>query len=147
MSIRKPDPIDIQVGQRIRVERTARSMSQESLASQIGVTFQQLQKYEKGLNRVGAGRLTRIAMVLGIPVSTFFSEVKADAFAGGGEEPSPLELLTNPGSFRLLRAYARLPDTNLRSSFITLMERVAERFDQRTRSARPKDGRARRRAT
>src|SRR5947209_4198860 len=127
MSVRKPDPIDIQVGQRIRVERTARGISQEALASQIGVTFQQLQKYEKGLNRVVAGRLTRIAVVLVIPVSTFFSEVKSDALAGANE-PSPLDLLTNPGSFRLLRAYARLPDGNLRSSFVALMERVAERF-------------------
>jgi transcriptional regulator with XRE-family HTH domain len=134
MSTRSPDPIDIQVGQRIRIERTARRISQEGLASRIGVTLQQVQKYEKGLNRVGAGRLTRIAMALGIPVSTFFSEINAEGFSDGREEGSPLELLTHPGVFRLLRAYAELPDTSLRSSFIALMERVADRLEQRAKS-------------
>src|SRR5438270_2624513 len=73
MSVKRPDPVDIEVGHRIRIERLARGLSQTALANQLGVTFQQVQKYEKGVNRVGAGRLTKIAEVLGIEVGTFFS--------------------------------------------------------------------------
>jgi transcriptional regulator with XRE-family HTH domain len=69
MSVKRPDPVDIEVGHRIRIERLARGLSQTALANQLGVTFQQVQKYEKGVNRVGAGRLTKIAEVLGIEVS------------------------------------------------------------------------------
>src|ERR1041384_2179747 len=72
MSVKRPDPVDIEVGHRIRIERLARGLSQPGLANQLGVTFQQVQKYEKGVNRVGAGRLTKIAEVLGIEVGTFF---------------------------------------------------------------------------
>ena len=73
MSVKRPDPVDIEVGHRIRIERLSRGLSQTALANQLGVTFQQVQKYEKGVNRVGAGRLTKIAEVLGIEVGTFFS--------------------------------------------------------------------------
>ena len=73
MSVKRPDPVDVEVGHRIRIERLSRGLSQTALANQLGVTFQQVQKYEKGVNRVGAGRLTRIAEVLGVPVATFFS--------------------------------------------------------------------------
>ena len=65
MTAKKPDPVDVEVGQRIRIERLQSGLSQTSLAEQLGVTFQQVQKYEKGVNRVGAGRLTKIAKVLG----------------------------------------------------------------------------------
>src|SRR5438132_520204 len=73
MATRKPDPIDIEVGQRIRIQRLASGMSQTDLGEQIGVTFQQVQKYEKGANRVGAERLTKIANVLEVPVESFFN--------------------------------------------------------------------------
>ena len=73
MSVKRPDPVDVEVGHRIRIERLARGLSQTALANQLGVTFQQVQKYEKGVNRVGAGRLTKIAEVLGVPVGSFFS--------------------------------------------------------------------------
>ena len=73
MSVKRPDPVDVEVGHRIRIERLARGLSQTALANQLGVTFQQVQKYEKGVNRVGAGRLTKIAEVLGLPVGMFFT--------------------------------------------------------------------------
>ena len=73
MSVKRPDPVDVEVGHRIRIQRLARGMSQTALANHLGVTFQQVQKYEKGVNRVGAGRLTRIAEVLGVPVNAFFT--------------------------------------------------------------------------
>ena len=118
---------DIQVGQRIRARRMAQGMSQTELGNLLGVTFQQVQKYEKGVNRVGAGRLTKIAEVLGVPVGSFFSgkEMLVDGQAkDGAGESSPLKLLTVSGAFRLLRAYAEIEDTNLRRSIVDLVEQI-----------------------
>jgi transcriptional regulator with XRE-family HTH domain len=127
MTAKKPDPVDVEVGQRIRIQRLSKGLSQTALADQLGVTFQQVQKYEKGVNRVGAGRLTKIAKTLGVPVSTFFG-----AHDGGtlersdrGTPSSPLRLLTVPGALRLLRAYGQLNDGKLRRSIVDLVENVA----------------------
>jgi transcriptional regulator with XRE-family HTH domain len=127
MSVKRPDPVDIEVGHRIRIERLARGLSQTALANQLGVTFQQVQKYEKGVNRVGAGRLTKIAEVLGIEVATFFGGkdmVDPDAVKGSGEA-SPLKLLTVSGAFRLLRAYGDIEDNNLRRAIVDLVEQIS----------------------
>jgi len=127
MSVKRPDPVDIEVGHRIRIERLARGLSQTALANQLGVTFQQVQKYEKGVNRVGAGRLTKIAEVLGIEVSTFFG-AKDIAEPGEGRESgeaSPLKLLTISGAFRLLRAYGDIEDSNLRRAIVELVEQIS----------------------
>jgi len=129
MSVKRPDPVDVEVGHRIRIERLARGLSQTALANQLGVTFQQVQKYEKGVNRVGAGRLTKIAEVLGITVGTFFTgkEVLDTEHNLNKEdgEASPLKLLTVSGAFRLLRAYADIEDSNLRRSIVDLVERIS----------------------
>lgn len=127
MSVKRPDPVDVEVGHRIRIERLSRGLSQTALANQLGVTFQQVQKYEKGVNRVGAGRLTKIAEVLGVPVGTFFSgkEVLEGEQAKEGGEASPLKLLTVSGAFRLLRAYADIEDGNLRRSIVDLVEQIS----------------------
>jgi transcriptional regulator with XRE-family HTH domain len=127
MSVKRPDPVDVEVGHRIRIERLSRGLSQTALANQLGVTFQQVQKYEKGVNRVGAGRLTKIAEVLGVSVSTFFSgkEVLEGEQAKEGDGSSPLKLLTVSGAFRLLRAYADIEDTNLRRSIVDLVEQIS----------------------
>jgi len=127
MSVKRPDPVDVEVGHRIRIERLSRGLSQTALANQLGVTFQQVQKYEKGVNRVGAGRLTKIAEVLGVPVGTFFGS--QEILAGEGQakdgEASPLKLLTVSGAFRLLRAYAEIDDSNLRRSIVDLVEQIS----------------------
>ena len=127
MSVKRPDPVDVEVGHRIRIERLSRGLSQTALANQLGVTFQQVQKYEKGVNRVGAGRLTKIAEVLGVPVGTFFGG--QEILAGEGQakdgEASPLKLLTVSGAFRLLRAYAEIDDSNLRRSIVDLVEQIS----------------------
>ena len=127
MSVKRPDPVDVEVGHRIRIERLSRGLSQTALANQLGVTFQQVQKYEKGVNRVGAGRLTKIAEVLGVPVSTFFSgkEVLESEQGRSSDDTSPLKLLTVSGAFRLLRAYADIEDTNLRRSIVDLVEQIS----------------------
>jgi transcriptional regulator with XRE-family HTH domain len=127
MSIKSPDRVDVQVGSRIRLLRQGAQMSQTDLAEQLGVTFQQVQKYGKGMNRIGAGRLTKIAAVLGIPVS----ELLADDGAAQSnrravaEARSPLKLITPPGALKLLRAYTRIDDRDQRRNIVALVERIA----------------------
>jgi transcriptional regulator with XRE-family HTH domain len=126
MSVKRPDPVDVEVGHRIRIERLARGLSQTALANQLGVTFQQVQKYEKGVNRVGAGRLTKIAEVLGVPVGSFFSgkEVLESEVGRDVDQASPLKLLTVSGAFRLLRAYSEIEDSELRRCIVDLVEQI-----------------------
>jgi transcriptional regulator with XRE-family HTH domain len=129
MSAKSPDDIDVQVGQRIRILRLEAKVSQTELAEQLGVTFQQVQKYEKGVNRVGAGRLTKIANALGVPISRLLgideeSEVTRKGPSGGA---SPLTLLTIPGALRLLRSYGKIDDGKLRRSIVAHVERIAHR--------------------
>jgi transcriptional regulator with XRE-family HTH domain len=128
MTPKKPDPVDVEVGQRIRIQRLQSGLSQTSLAEQLGVTFQQVQKYEKGVNRVGAGRLTKIAKVLGVPVASFFGAqdgAPIERPSERGTASSPLKLLTVPGALRLLRAYGQLNDGKMRRSVVELVENIA----------------------
>ena len=127
MTPKRTDSVDVEVGQRIRIERLQNGMSQTSLAEQLGVTFQQVQKYEKGVNRVGAGRLTKIANVLGVPVSTFFGAHDANTIprSDRGTASSPLKLLTVSGALRLLRGYGQLNDGKMRRSIVELVENIA----------------------
>src|SRR5713101_4777161 len=101
MLARTPDPLDVMVGAKIRIFRTHRGMSQSDLAGKIGVAFQQVQKYEKGINRVGASRLSRIAAVLGISVGELFesSEDRSAADNSAGSK-SPFRLLAEPDALR-----------------------------------------------
>jgi transcriptional regulator with XRE-family HTH domain len=127
MGPRTPDRVDIEVGQRIKIQRLSAGLSQTKLGENIGVTFQQVQKYEKGANRVGIGRLTRIARVLNVPVNSFFEgRDTLDSVAQTGGE-SPLSLLAQPLAFRLLQAYSTLADGEMRRSIVELVERVAVR--------------------
>ena len=116
-----PDPLDIEVGHRIRVQRVALRMSQTALAQKIGVTFQQVQKYERGINRVGAGRLTRIANALGVPVNSFFRR------EGTNQPGEAVELhyLVTPGAVRLVKAYNEITDPALRRALVYLAEATA----------------------
>ena len=100
-----PLPTDVLVGTRIRGRRTTLGMSQEKLAAIVGISFQQVQKYEKGVNRVGAGRLQAVAGALGVPISYFFDEEPA---RDDGSSVLALRLVREPGALRLLQAYSRL---------------------------------------
>jgi len=125
MGSNKPDLIDIEVGQRIRIQRLALGLSQTELADRIGVTFQQVQKYEKGANRVGAGRLTQIAKVLSVTVGSFFDGRDAiDKVARQGLA-SPLAAMAQPYAYRLLRAYSTITDADLRRTIVEFVEQVA----------------------
>ena len=129
MSVKSPDHVDIEVGQRIRIYRKAKGLSQTTLADQLGVTFQQVQKYENGTNRIGAGRLMRIAQVLGVPVTTLLgvndtTEIKSSARR---KVASSLKLLTLSSALRLLRSYERINDGKIRRSIVNLVENIATR--------------------
>jgi transcriptional regulator with XRE-family HTH domain len=126
MAKKSPDPIDLEVGRRIRFQRMARGISQTELGEKIGVTFQQVQKYEKGANRVGAGRLTRIAKVLGVSIGTFFGGAGAGNQGAGAEATRlDLEYLVVPGALRLLRAYGQIRESVVRRTIVTFVEKVA----------------------
>ena len=129
MGVKSPSDVDVQVGQRIRILRQEAGMSQTALADHLGVTFQQVQKYEKGTNRVGAGRLTKIADVLGVSVSGLLGvdEERGVTAAGRGGGKSPLTLLTVPGALRLVRAYAKIEDGTMSRSIVSLVENIASR--------------------
>jgi len=118
---------DIEMGKRIRLRRVEQRISQAELGQKLGVSFQQVQKYEKGVNRVGAGRLTKIAKVLGVPIGTFFGSADAGTIERSDRHTpsSPLKLLTVPGALRLLRAYGQLNDGKMRRSIVDLVENIA----------------------
>lgn len=126
MAKKSPDPIDVEVGRRIRVQRMARGISQTELGEKIGVTFQQVQKYEKGTNRVGASRLTKVAKVLGVSIGTFFGGPGgADQVVGTEATRLDLEYLVVPGALRLLRAYGQIRESVVRRTIVTFVEKVA----------------------
>jgi transcriptional regulator with XRE-family HTH domain len=112
---------DIEVGQRIRARRMAKGMSQTKLGSLLGVTFQQVQKYEKGVNRVGAGRLVQVAEALDVPITFFFG-----ATDGATEDTRAiLGFLDTSYSLRLLRAFSRIPQTQVQRAVVELVESIA----------------------
>jgi transcriptional regulator with XRE-family HTH domain len=121
---RKLDPIDALVGKNIRIFRIAKGLSQTDLGQSLGVTFQQVQKYEKGVNRVGSGRLARLSKLLGVPINRFFdnSVVGVDGPIAG---EIVTDLLASPYSLRMLKALAKIPDKEVRRSLVTLTESLA----------------------
>ncbi|HEU0058433.1 MAG TPA: helix-turn-helix transcriptional regulator [Hyphomicrobiaceae bacterium] len=122
---KKPDPVDVLVGQNIKLHRLAKSMSQEELAQKLGLTFQQLQKYERGINRVGGGRLFRIASILGIEISSFFEGAERPERVPG-QSFSPLSLISDPQPFRLVQAFSRISDPEMRRTLVSLVEKIAD---------------------
>lgn len=128
---KKPNPTDMHVGSRIRLRRNMLGMSQEKLGENLGITFQQIQKYEKGTNRVGASRLQAIANILGVPVAFFFEDLPGHE--GGGnrgfaEDTSAafaLEFCTSAEGLQLNRAFVRITDMKVRRRIIDLVKSLA----------------------
>lgn len=133
-----PNPIDVHVGSRVRLRRTLLGMSQEKLGELLGLTFQQVQKYERGANRVGASRLFDLSRVLDVPVSFFFDDMPDDTkqqtpsmLAGATEleetvasfEPDPL---TKRETLELVRAYYRINDPQVRKRVYELAKALAD---------------------
>ena len=132
---KKPNPIDIHVGSRIRLRRNMLGMSQEKLGEQLGITFQQVQKYEKGTNRVGASRLQNIAAILGVPVSFFFddapeTDLESYRYEGVEEEPQLIELdpMAKKETLDLVRAYYKVPDPAVRKRLFELTKSLANAY-------------------
>ena len=103
MPRRKSDQLDAMVGAKVRVFRINRGISQTTLAEQLGVTFQQVQKYERGVNRIGASRLSQIATALDISIAELFEPSRSKA----ADIDSPFKLLAEPGALRVLKAYVQ----------------------------------------
>ena len=130
MSTKAPDPVDRYVGSRVRMRRIMLGMSQEKLGEALGLTFQQVQKYEKGTNRVSASRIQQIAEILQVPVSFLFEggpsgTAKPD---GGSEATSPSyvsDFLATSEGLALTRAFTRIGDSKLRRSIVELVEQIA----------------------
>ena len=118
----KPNPIDVQVGSRVRLRRNMLGLSQEKLGTAIGLTFQQVQKYERGANRIGASRLHELSRVLDVPVSFFFDGATGPKVAAGNVNEA-LGLIRTAGALRLVRAFEHMP-AEARGHFLALVELV-----------------------
>jgi transcriptional regulator with XRE-family HTH domain len=131
MAGKKPNPVDAHVGSRVRLRRMLLGMSQERLGESMGLTFQQVQKYEKGVNRIGAGRLLQIARILDVPIQFFFEEApQADAAAPCGmSEPDSetfiLEFLNSREGLELNRAFVNIVDPKVRKSVVDLVRALS----------------------
>lgn len=130
---RKPNPIDVHVGTRVRLRRMLLGMSQEKLGEHLGLTFQQVQKYEKGVNRIGASRLFDLARVLGVPVQFFYDEAPGE-IAGGyaapglAERPAEsyvVEFLSTREGLELNKAFVRISDPKVRRSVVDLVRSLS----------------------
>lgn len=124
---KKPNPIDIHVGSRIRLRRNMLGFSQEKLGESLGITFQQIQKYEKGTNRVGASRLQAISSILNVPVSFFFedapgSETQAAGFAEDNDSTYIVDFMNSNEGVQLSRAFTKITDPKIRRKIIDLVK-------------------------
>ncbi|MBS9719212.1 helix-turn-helix transcriptional regulator [Tianweitania sp. BSSL-BM11] len=129
---KRPNPIDVHVGSRVRLRRNMIGMSQEKLGERLGITFQQIQKYEKGTNRVGASRLQAISAILNVPVEFFFQ----DAPREDGEQPSgfsedaaqPLvpDFMSSTETMQLTRAFMKISDPKVRRKIVDLIKTLAD---------------------
>jgi len=136
---KQPNPIDIHVGSRVRLRRMMLGMSQEKLGESLGITFQQIQKYEKGTNRIGASRLQHIARVLTVPVSFFFEDAPGGVAGsetganGMAEQPSAsyvVDFLSSSEGIQLNKAFIRIKDAKLRRKVIELVRAMAGTDDE-----------------
>jgi transcriptional regulator with XRE-family HTH domain len=129
MTTKAPNPTDRHVGSRVRMRRMMLSMSQEKLGDALGLTFQQVQKYEKGTNRIGASRLQQISNILQVPVSFFFEGAPNQGAANGmGEAPSPAyvaDFLATSDGLALTKAFMRIKDPKLRRRIVDLVRQMA----------------------
>jgi len=131
---KKPNPIDTHVGSRIRLRRNMLGLSQEKLGESLGITFQQIQKYEKGTNRVGASRLQAISSILGVPVSFFFEDAPGEVATGGFAESQAtdfvVDFLGSAEGLQLNRAFVKIRDAKVRRKIIDLVKALASQEDE-----------------
>jgi transcriptional regulator with XRE-family HTH domain len=128
-SRRQPHPVDIHVGQRVRLRRTVLGMSQERLGEAIGLTFQQVQKYERGTNRIGASRLYDLSVVLNVSVEFFYEDYAANA---GGMSEAPASgyaaATLQRDALELMSAFQRIADPEMRRQVLDLAKAIANAY-------------------
>lgn len=135
MAKKSPNPTDKYVGSRVRMRRLMLSMSQEKLGEKLGLTFQQVQKYEKGVNRIGASRLFQISKILDVPVQFFFEEAphvdgrRAPGMAEADSEAFILEFLNSREGLELNRAFVKIADPKVRKSVVDLVRALSASSD------------------
>ncbi len=134
MAKKAPNPVDQYVGSRVRMRRLMLGMSQERLGDALDLTFQQIQKYEKGANRIGASRLQQIATILQVPVSFFFDGAPVSAGAPGGfaevdTSDFSTTLLSTSDGLALAKAFMRIENRRLRRRIVDLVEEMADGGD------------------
>ena len=128
----KPDPIDVHVGSRVRLRRTLLGMSQSKLGDALGLTFQQIQKYERGANRIGSSRLYKLSKILDVPVAFFFDEMeqgvasRAEGLAEKGQESFEQDRLATRETLELVRAYYRIKDEKVRNRVFKLVKAIGK---------------------
>jgi transcriptional regulator with XRE-family HTH domain len=122
---RRPNSVDIQLGESIRAHRLIAGMSQGDLGRRLGVSFQQIQKYEKGTNRVGAGRLPRIARIFDIPIGALF-DANTQTFPSGRTGAAPVKLIPERNTLKLLTAFGGIADREIRRRLIDLVDTIAK---------------------
>lgn len=124
---RTPDPIDIHVAARLRMRRMMQGVSQEALAARIGVTFQQIQKYEKGQNRIGASRLFQLAEALSAPIGYFFEGLEeGQAAVAPPVDEAVMAALTSPEGVQLHLAFAKIGRATTRRRLIEFLQTLSE---------------------
>ena len=123
---KKANPIDAQVGNRVRIRRMLIGMSQEKLGDLLGLTFQQVQKYEKGINRIGAGRLFEIARILDVPVDFFYDGVAAPSDALAETSAPVMEFVSSSEGLQLSLAFMKIRDPKVRKRVLDLVKSLAE---------------------
>jgi transcriptional regulator with XRE-family HTH domain len=128
---KQANPIDALVGNRVRLRRMLIGMSQERLGEHLGLTFQQVQKYEKGVNRIGAGRLYQVAHILGVPINYFYEGVveqtnRTNAVNDDVPNPPVMEFLSSGEGLQLTLAFMRIKDGKVRKRVIDLIKSLAD---------------------
>ncbi|WP_395073174.1 helix-turn-helix domain-containing protein [Hyphococcus sp.] len=127
-----PHPIDVHVGSRIKLRRMILGLSQESLGKALGLTFQQIQKYEKGVNRIGASRIFEMSQLLEVPVQFFYDDLGdsgwggASGFAESGERDDVLDLVNSAEGVQLCRYFAAIKDSEVKKRVLDLVKSIAE---------------------
>lgn len=130
---RRANSMDVHVGTRVRLRRMLLGMSQEKLGEQLGLTFQQVQKYEKGVNRIGAGRLHELGLVLGVPVQFFYEQAPGGVTEHGfAEQPADsyvVDFLSSREGLELNKAFVRITDARVRRTILDLVRSLAGEAD------------------
>jgi transcriptional regulator with XRE-family HTH domain len=132
---KQANPIDVQVGNRVRIRRMLVGMSQEKLGDLLGLTFQQVQKYEKGVNRIGAGRLFEVSRILGVPIDFFYEGIAEQlagrhGFAESEEAPPVMEFVSSGEGLQLSLAFMKIKDVKVRKRVLDLVKSLAEEEEE-----------------